>query len=413
MLDSLRNIRIEDYNYDLPVAHIAQFPLEVRDKSKLLVLNNERISQDTFSNIASYLPGDSMLITNETRVVHARLLFQKTSGALIEIFCLEPLEPSNDIQLAFQQTHYSLWKCLVGNARRWKSDILELEGEIDGEKISLSAQQLAKEDNTFHIRFQWTPSVMHFSQVLGYFGKIPLPPYISREASENDTSSYQTVFARNDGSVAAPTAGLHFTPEVLSELKKKNIKTDSVTLHVGAGTFKPVSSETIGEHSMHYEQVIVPLKLLKELIRCTEKHITLVGTTTVRTLESVYWQGVKWLRHPAGNPVLHIEQWDPYLNLSENPIPTKEALQCVIDTLEKAGLTELTGETSLMIAPGYTYHIPDAIITNFHQPKSTLLLLVAAFVGEQWKDAYKYALAHNFRFLSYGDSCLFFKHNLI
>jgi len=412
MLDSLRNIRIEDYNYDLPVAHIAQFPLEVRDKSKLLVLNNERISQDTFSNIASYLPGDSLLITNETRVVHARLLFQKTSGALIEIFCLEPLEPSNDIQLAFQQTHYSVWKCLVGNARRWKSDLLELEGEIDGEKISLSAQQLAKEDNTFHIRFQWTPSFMHFSQVLGYFGKIPLPPYISREASENDTSRYQTVFARNDGSVATPTAGLHFTPEVLAELNNKNIKTASVTLHVGAGTFKPVSTATIGEHQMHHEQIIVPIDLLEDIIAYKDKHITLVGTTTVRTLESVYWQGVKWLRHHDRNPVLHIEQWDPYLNDSENPVPANVALQCVIDVLKKAGLSELTGETSLMIAPGYTYHIPDAIITNFHQPKSTLLLLVAAFVGQQWKDAYHYALGNNFRFLSYGDSCLFFKHKL-
>lgn len=413
MLDSLRNIRIENYNYTLPVAQIAQFPLKERDTSKLLMLKKNQISEDTFSNIASHLPAESLLITNETRVVHARLLFRKSSGSQIEIFCLEPVLPSSDIQLAFQQTQNSTWKCLVGNARRWKSGLLELEGVFEGEKVSLTANMIEREDATFLIQFHWTPSFLTFSQVLEHFGKIPLPPYISREASENDNTRYQTVFARNDGSVAAPTAGLHFTPEVLSELKKKNIKTDSVTLHVGAGTFKPVSSETIGEHSMHYEQVIVPLKLLKELVSYTDKHITLVGTTTVRTLESVYWQGVKWLRHPAGNPVLHIEQWDPYLNLSENPIPTKEALQCVIDTLEKAGLTELTGQTSLMIAPGYIYHIPDAIITNFHQPKSTLLLLVAAFVGEQWKDAYGYALQNDFRFLSYGDSCLFFKHNLI
>jgi len=413
MLDSLRNIRIEDYNYLLPDGHIAQYPLEVRDTSKLLVLRDNVLSQDTFSNLPSYLPAESLLITNETRVVHARLLFRKPSGSQIEIFCLEPVEPTNDIQLAFQQTQNCTWKCLVGNARRWKSSLLELEGEIEGEKISLTANRIEREDATFLIQFYWTPLFLTFSQILECFGKIPLPPYISREASENDTTRYQTVFARNDGSVAAPTAGLHFTPEVMSKLAKKHIQTDSVTLHVGAGTFKPVSSETIGDHSMHYEQVIVPLKLLKKIISYNDKHITLVGTTTVRTLESVYWQGVKWLLHPTENPVLHIEQWDPYLDLTENPIPAKEALQCVIDTLEKAGLTELTGKTSLMIAPGYNYHIPDSIITNFHQPKSTLLLLVAAFVGVQWKEAYKYALENNFRFLSYGDSCLFFKHKLI
>lgn len=412
MLQNLRNIHIEDYNYPLPAEQIAQCPLEVRDQSKLLIFKDNQISEDTFSTIASHLPEDSLLISNETRVVHARLLFRKPSGSQIEIFCLEPVKPTNDIQLAFQQQQSCTWKCLVGNARRWKSGLLELNSEIEGHTVKLAASLTERDETAFYIHFEWTPTHLTFAQILEHFGKIPLPPYISREASENDISRYQTVFARNNGSVAAPTAGLHFTPEVLSSLAKKNIKTDSVTLHVGAGTFKPVSSETIGEHHMHFEQVIVPVKLLQEIISYKNKHITLVGTTTVRTLESVYWQGVKWLQKKPELAVMHIEQWDPYLDLSEKPVSTVDALQCVIDTLEKSGLTELHGETSLMIAPGYTYHIPDAIITNFHQPKSTLLLLVAAFIGEPWKDAYRYALENNFRFLSYGDSCLFFKHQL-
>jgi S-adenosylmethionine:tRNA ribosyltransferase-isomerase len=410
MLETLRNTRIDDFDYPLKATQIAQFPLEVRDNSKLLIMKDNIISEDTFKNIASHLPSDSLLISNETRVVHARLLFNKPSGAHIEIFCLEPIAPTNDIQLAFQQQHSCTWKCLVGNARRWKSGPLKLESVIDGIHVMLIATIQERNETTFLIHFEWTPTQFTFAQVLEHFGKIPLPPYISREASDEDNIRYQTVFARNDGSVAAPTAGLHFTPDVLSSLTKKNIKTSSVTLHVGAGTFKPVSSETIGDHHMHFEQVIVPVKLLKEILKYKNNHITLVGTTTVRTLESVYWQGVKWLKHKTETPVLHIEQWDPYTELSEMNVATEDALQCVIDTLEKAGLTELHGETSLMIAPGYTYHIPDTIITNFHQPRSTLLLLVAAFVGDGWKTAYSYALANNFRFLSYGESCLFSKH---
>lgn len=412
MLEALHNIPIDDFNYPLPDKQIAQFPREIRDSSRLLILRDNAISEDTFANIASYLPAESLLISNETRVVHARLLFRKPSGSQIEIFCLEPVQPTNDIQLAFQQQQNCVWKCLVGNARRWKTGPLERISEIDGIPVKLVASLSERDETAFYIHFEWTPSQLTFAQILEHFGKIPLPPYISREASENDNTRYQTVFARNDGSVAAPTAGLHFTPEVLSSLKSKNIKTESVTLHVGAGTFKPVSSETIGDHHMHFEQVIVPVKLLKEILDYKEKHITLVGTTTVRTLESVYWQGVKWLQKKPESAFMHIEQWDPYLNLSEKPFSTLDALHCVIDTLERFGLAELHGETSLMIAPGYTYHIPDAIITNFHQPKSTLLLLVAAFIGERWKDAYQYALSNNFRFLSYGDSCLFFKHQL-
>jgi S-adenosylmethionine:tRNA ribosyltransferase-isomerase len=413
MFETLRNIRIEDYNYPLPVEQIAQFPLEIRDTSKLLIMRDTLISEDIFSNLASHLPANSLIISNETRVVHARLLFQKPSGSRIEIFCLEPIKPTNDIQLAFQQQQSCSWKCLVGNARRWKSGSLELVSEINGTHVKLIATMAKRDDATFLIHFSWTPSYLVFSQILEHFGKIPLPPYISREASENDNTRYQTVFARNDGSVAAPTAGLHFTPGVLHSLAMKNIQSDWVTLHVGAGTFKPVSEETIGDHLMHYEQTVVPVSLLKLILEYKSKHITLVGTTTVRTLESVYWQGVKWLSQPAESPVMHIEQWDPYLNISEKTVPAEVALQCVIDTLERFGLPELHGGTSLMIAPGYSYHIPDAMITNFHQPKSTLLLLVAAFVGDDWKTAYNYALKAKFRFLSYGDSCLFFKHQLL
>jgi len=410
MPENLRNIRIEDYNYPLDAAFIAQFPLEIRDRSKLLIYNENCISQDIFSNIASHLPADSLLVSNETRVVHARLLFRKPSGSQIEIFCLEPVEPTNEIQLAFQQTTSCTWKCLVGNAKRWKSGDLHLESEIDNMPVLLTARLAERTEASFYIQFDWTPAHLTFARILEHFGKIPLPPYISRDASENDNTRYQTVFARYDGSVAAPTAGLHFTPGVLSSLAQKNIATGTVTLHVGAGTFKPVSTDTIGNHQMHHEQVIVPVKLLRQILAYRGKQITLVGTTTVRTLESVYWQGVKWLKQNPDSPVMHVEQWDPYSDLSENPVNTEDALKCVIETIERFGHTELHGETSLMIAPGYKYHIPDAIITNFHQPKSTLLLLVAAFIGPQWKDLYNYALANNFRFLSYGDSCLFFKH---
>jgi len=412
MLESLRNIRIEDYNYSLPDEQIAQFPLEVRDRSKLLVLKDTLILEDIFASIASYLPSDSLLISNETRVVHARLLFRKPSGSPIEIFCLEPVKPNNDIQLAFQQQQSCTWKCLVGNAKKWKSGSLMLTSSINGNAVELKATLESRDETTFFIHFEWTPGQLTFAVILEHFGKIPLPPYISREASENDNTRYQTVFARNDGSVAAPTAGLHFTPDVLSALAEKNIQTAAVTLHVGAGTFKPVSSETIGDHHMHFEQVVVSIDLLKKIINYQGKHITLVGTTSVRTLESIYWQGVKWLQNPAEVPHMHIEQWDPYQTELKKSITVVEALQCVVDTLERFGQTELHGETSLMIAPGYTYHIPDAIITNFHQPKSTLLLLVSAFIGQQWETAYAYALANDFRFLSYGDSCLFFKHKV-
>ena len=411
MQDALRNIRIKEFDYALQAEQIAQFPLAVRDTSKLLMLRDGMITEDVFANVAAYLPADSLLISNETRVVHARLLFRKESGAQIEIFCLEPVSPSRDLQLALQQMHGCTWKCLVGNARRWKSGSLEMKGVIENIAVRLTANMDSREGSNFEIHFQWDAPQLSFSQILEHFGRIPLPPYIARETTDDDSHSYQTVFARNDGSVAAPTAGLHFTPEVLATLAEKNILTDAVTLHVGAGTFKPVTTETIGDHQMHYEQVVISIGLIKKILSYKTKHITLVGTTTVRTLESLYWQGVKWMESPALSPVMHINQWDPYTRPVSENISLEDALRCVIATLENFGLNQLQGQSSLMIAPGYQYRVPDAIITNFHQPRSTLLLLVSAFVGPDWEKAYQYALEHEFRFLSYGDSCLFFKQN--
>lgn len=412
MLETLHNLSIDDFNYPLPADRIAQYPLQQRDQSKLLILQNNQISESNFFNLSEYLPSDSLLISNQTRVVHARLLFKKASGSQIEIFCLEPIAPTNDIQLAFVQQNSCIWKCLVGNAKRWKSDPLEINIPLQDSNLQLLAHMHSRNDGTFQIRFEWFPSHYTWSFVLEQVGKIPLPPYISRDIDENDNTRYQTVFACNDGSVAAPTAGLHFTEEVLQSLTKKNITTQSVTLHVGAGTFKPVSSATIGEHEMHHEQVIVSIEMLEQLLyfKKRKRPVILVGTTTVRTLESIYWQGVKWIHQSTEEAYLHIEQWDPYKELTDTHITLEQSIECIIETLKKHNLSELRGDTSLLIGPGYTYRVPDAIITNFHQPKSTLLLLVAAFVGNRWKQAYDFALQSDYRFLSYGDSCLFFKH---
>jgi S-adenosylmethionine:tRNA ribosyltransferase-isomerase len=347
------------------------------------------------------------MIFNETRVIHARLVFHKPSGSRIEIFCLEPVAPVSDVQLAFQQTGHCTWKCLVGNAKRWKTGKLTLTAEVAGRETVLSAEMKEKSRDSFLVEFSWTPGETVFSDILETFGKIPLPPYIGREAIESDNVTYQTVYARNDGSVAAPTAGLHFTPAVFEALSAKDIVRQNITLHVGAGTFKPVSADSLADHVMHSEQVIIPVPVIKNILQYKARHITVVGTTTVRSLESLYWQGVKWLRGEIVSPYLKVDQWDPY-KPEYRGISLEESLRKVLDVLDKHGLYELKGYTSLLIAPGYKYQIPDAIVTNFHQPKSTLLLLVSAFIGDDWKKAYDYALGHDFRFLSYGDSCLFY-----
>ncbi len=404
-----RNIRIQEYDYPLPDHRIAQFPLEQRDQSKLLVFRDGEISQDIFAKLASHLPQNSLIVFNETRVIHARLVFQKISGARIEVFCLDPVEPA-DIQLAFEQTGNCTWKCLVGNAKRWKDDPLVLETIIDDVTVRLSVEKAGKLEEAFLLWFTWTPGEIRFARILDAFGRIPLPPYIDREAEENDNQRYQTVFARNDGSVAAPTAGLHFTPEVMDSLVSKGMVMQKVTLHVGAGTFKPVSTETIEDHHMHAEQVIIPVGVIEKLLSYAGKDITLVGTTTVRTIESLYWQGVKWLKNKPNYPLMQVEQWDPYKPEFNTGISVEESLHCLLEVLKEFNCQYIRGTTSLLIAPGYNYHIPTIMITNFHQPKSTLLLLVSAFIGPGWHKAYDHALDNDFRFLSYGDSCLLFRN---
>jgi S-adenosylmethionine:tRNA ribosyltransferase-isomerase len=405
-------LRIQDFDYSLPESRIAQHPLEERDRSKLLVNKAGLISEDNFFNLSKHLPSDSIVVFNETRVIHARLVFQKETGSFIELFCLEPLAPFRDYQRAFTQRTQSEWLCLVGNSKRWKTGIIVLSALFGGRQIKLSAERISRNsDGTSTIKLTWSPPELTFSQILEAAGKIPLPPYISRNPVEKDELTYQTIYARQDGSVAAPTAGLHFSPRVFRSLKDKNIETLNFILHVGAGTFKPVSSESLESHDMHAEQIILPVESLEKLKESLDKQIIAVGTTTTRLLESLFWHGVKVINGLSDPAKMDVRQWDPYESLRETKISRQESLEAVISGCKESGNQVLIGKTSLMIAPGYTFRFPDILITNFHQPKSTLLLLIAAFVGEDWKKAYRYALAHDFRFLSYGDSCLFFRVN--
>lgn len=402
-----RKIFISEYDYPLPDERIAQFPLEQRDKSKLVLLRDGKISEDIFSNVASYLPQNSLILFNETRVIHARLHFVKETGARIEVFCLEPLVPL-EIQQVFAAKQNCEWKCLVGNAKRWKdNERLKLEFVLGSTPAILKASILSRNTDWFHIRFDWEPAELSFSEVLEHAGKVPLPPYIHREATDSDDKRYQSIFARHEGSVAAPTASLHFTDSVIENLRQKNIRSQKITLHVGAGTFKPVSSEVVNDHQMHAEKIMIPRAVIEYLYQNPEQFKTLVGTTTVRSIESIYWQGVKWIETKAASPELDVHQWDPYEIAAADNISVKNSLEKILETLDLFGVDVLRGSTSLMIAPGYRYRFANAIITNFHQPKSTLLLLVAAFIGEKWKEVYRYALDNDFRFLSYGDSCLF------
>jgi len=399
-----QEINIEDYSYDLPGNRIAQYPVKQRDKSKLLVAGS-KIMEDVFSNITSYLPGDSLLVFNDTRVFHARMEFRKETGARIEIFLLEPLAPVTDTEQAFQQTGSVVWKCLVGNLKKWKSGNLTTGFVVDGINVEVSAARKGSEGNSQFIEFSWNTD-MSFGSIVEEAGKIPLPPYMNRPAEDADAERYQTIYARRDGSVAAPTAGLHFTPEVLQSLEGKNIETTFVTLDVGAGTFKPVKSERMAGHQMHTEKIYVSLETIRKLRQAKAgKKIIAVGTTTTRTLESLYWFGVKLTGSP--DACFEIHQWEPYDYDSKDLPDVDAALQAVENHMIDNDMDLLQGKTQVIIAPGYSYKIIDIMITNFHQPKSTLLLLVAAFYGERWREAYDYALTNDFRFLSYGDSCLF------
>lgn len=402
-----RNLSIKDFTYVLPDDRIAKYPLAERDQSKLLIYKEGQITQDQYANLADHLPANSLLVFNNTKVVEARLLFQKPSGGNIEIFCLEPHEQYGDITSAMLQKGKVLWKCLVGGAKKWKEGSLILKIEkYNFADLVLSAKKIEQLADSYIIELSWNKPDLSFAEVLHLAGVIPLPPYLNRSAEEADSERYQTIYAKFDGSVAAPTAGLHFTGNLFEKLKQKNIQHNFVTLHVGAGTFKPVKSETMQTHEMHAEFIDVSAAFIKDLQNHLLQNIIAVGTTSLRTLESLYWLGVKTILNPSIQPdQLHISQWDPY-DLITSGISANEALESLLTFLDKHGLQRLITKTQIIIAPGYHFKIIKALITNFHQPQSTLLLLVAAITGGNWQKIYNYALENDFRFLSYGDGCL-------
>ncbi|MEA4948326.1 MAG: S-adenosylmethionine:tRNA ribosyltransferase-isomerase [Petrimonas sp.] len=402
----VEKIRIADYNYTLPDEKIAKYPLQKRDASKLLLFENNKISTVHFSGIAAQIPEDSLMIFNDTRVIHARLIFEKNTGAFIEVFCLSPYAPK-DYSINFQQRATCSWCCMIGNAKRWKDDVLQMQVSIEGEEVLLSAKKTVKTGSNVIVEFSWNNPDFTFSELLEVAGKLPIPPYLNRASEAKDDETYQTVYSAVEGSVAAPTAGLHFTPEVMESLRKKGVKPAHVTLHVGAGTFKPVKSETIGNHDMHTEFISVPRETVQALYE-NENSLIVVGTTSMRTVESLYYVGKKILQQPDIDPAeLVVFQWEPYDE--ENPILPKLALKSIIDYLDKNSLDQLLALTQIMIVPGYEFHYPQAMITNFHQPQSTLLLLIASFIGENWLQVYEYALQNDYRFLSYGDSSLLWR----
>ena len=403
MTAKTEQIRIEEFNYPLPDERIAKFPLTKRDESKLLVYRNGKIDEAVFKQLSDYLPQGSMLVYNNTRVIQARMLFQKETGAQIEVFCLEPVIP-HDYALVFQQTESCSWLCLVGNLKKWKEGALHKTIRMDDKEVVLSAERIKTTGDSHLVRFSWNNPQVTFAELLDAAGILPIPPYLHRETRESDLQTYQTVYSKIKGSVAAPTAGLHFTPEVLAGLDAKGFTREEVTLHVGAGTFKPVKSEVIGDHEMHTEFISVRRSAI-ESIRTNLGRIIAVGTTSVRTLESLYYMGRTLVNNPDATPEeLVVTQWTPYNDTEE--VPAHEALTALLNYLDRNQTDTLLSATQIMIAPGYEFKIVKGIITNFHQPKSTLLLLISAFVNGNWKSIYNYALDNDFRFLSYGDSSL-------
>ncbi len=418
-----KHIKISDYNYNLPDERIAKFPLAQRDHSKLLIYNKGEISDDIFYNLPNYLPKGALMVFNNTKVIQARMHFRKETGALIEVFLMEPAAPT-DYELMFQTTGHCAWLCMIGNLKKWKEGSLKREFEIKGHKFTLSATMLRGEElseeqkkmtahgggTNYWVNFDWDTDQVNFAEILETVGELPIPPYLNRETQESDKTTYQTVYSKIKGSVAAPTAGLHFTDAVLNDLDKHGIIRDEVTLHVGAGTFKPVKSMEIEGHEMHTEYIVVHRHTFERLLE-HECNAIAVGTTSVRTLESLYYIGAYLETHPDANEEdLHVNQWDPYDNgrnggFAEGITPMK-AIQNIVDYLERNGLEALHSSTQIIIAPGYEYKIVKMLVTNFHQPQSTLLLLVSAFLKGNWTKVYDYALSHDFRFLSYGDSNL-------
>lgn len=404
MVTKTQQIRIEAYDYPLPDERIAKFPLPKRDESKLLLYNEGCVSESIFKNITDYLPAGSLLVFNNTKVIQARLLFRKETGARIEVFCLEPEEP-RDYALVFQQTERCTWLCMVGNLKKWKGETLRKQVEIKGCPVVLTAEKKQSKGDTHWIEFAWDNPSFTFADVLDAVGVLPIPPYLHRETEASDLQTYQTVYSKIKGSVAAPTAGLHFTDEVLEGLDAKGFGREEVTLHVGAGTFKPVKSDTIEGHEMHTEFISLNRSSI-ERIKGKLGNIIAVGTTSVRTLETLYYVGVLLSRNPeASGSELVVGQWMPY-DEANNSLTPGQALQNIVDYLDKHRLDKLITATQILIAPGYAFKVVSGIITNFHQPKSTLLLLISAFVKGDWHTIYDYALAHDFRFLSYGDSSL-------
>lgn len=409
-----KKISILDYTYDLPADRIALHPLAERDASKLLVYKNGAISEDVYKNIADHLPGDSFLVFNNTKVIKARIRFQKSSGGIIEIFLLEPFQA--DYTSTLSATKKTTWKCLIGGVSKWKESVLSLGFGVVGlpagqAGFDLKAVLLEKLSDAYVVEFNWNADIS-FAEVLEQAGDIPLPPYIKRKTEGDDTNRYQTIYAADEGSVAAPTAGLHFTKEIFDSLAEKNIQTGFVTLHVGAGTFKPVKASTMQDHEMHAEWIDVSADMIKKLATEIDKTIVAVGTTSLRTLESLYWMGIKAMLQPT-IPQLSINQWEVYeAPLANSNISAKESLTALAIWLKANKQERLFTHSQILIAPGYQFKIVKAIVTNFHQPQSTLLLLVAAATGDDWKTLYKYALENDFRFLSYGDGSLLFINKL-
>ena len=406
-----RDLSIQDFKYHLPDEKIARFPVSPRDASKLLVCSDNSFHEDIFLHLENYLPPESLLILNETKVIEARLLFQKQTGGMIELFCLEPDNSYPDISLAMGEKKKVRWKCLVGGAKKWNEEVLSKHLETVAGELTLNAIKVAKLTDHFLVDFSWEPDTVSFAEILHAAGLIPLPPYLGRAAEDSDKQNYQTVYAKYDGSVAAPTAGLHFTERLFHRLEEKKFRKDFVTLHVGAGTFKPVKSEKMEHHEMHAEYIEIKKDLIENLAYNLSNSIIAVGTTSLRTLESLYWLGVKiesitdfgndLIKHPGEVSVL---QWDPY-DLPQNTL-AETALNTLLRWMDKNHRNSILTKTQIIIAPGYKPKIVKGLITNFHQPQSTLLLLVAALAGNNWKKIYDYALKHDFRFLSYGDGCL-------
>jgi S-adenosylmethionine:tRNA ribosyltransferase-isomerase len=407
-MHQFQDISIQDFTYTLPDNHIAGYALPDRDHSKLLIWENGKITDDRFYNLPSFLPSGCMLVFNNTRVIRARLFFRKQTGAKIEIFCLEPSDPA-EYSLSFSQTKSCKWKCIVGNLKKWKDEVLVQSLEIKGQRVNFSAEKINNLTNTtFEIQFTWDNPFFTFADLLEISGNIPIPPYLNRESEDIDLTSYQTVYSKIKGSVAAPTAGLHFTEKVLEALKEKSIGCKEVTLHVGAGTFQPVKSNSICGHEMHTEHFIVSRDLIDHLATFDGKVIA-VGTTSVRTLESLYYIGCKIIANPKISlgdlPVSQWEAYDkPFISYSRN-----ESFSALLAWMKSHHLSELNSSTQIIILPGYTFRVISGMVTNFHQPQSTLLLLIAAFLGNDWKSIYEHALKENYRFLSYGDSNLYLK----